>query len=239
VVDAATHKAWQGTETTGAKAYDTDTVTASAGIVPTGKVTYGFYAGGACAGSASDADTVTLTATGAVPNSSAQGPLGAGSYSFRATYSGDTNYVSSASTCEPFRVGVGTSSTATQVFDPASGAGWTATEISGATAYDTASITPSADIPPTGTITYNFFPNNACLAGTGSPAGGGALVNGVAPHSSNVGPLASGTYSFDAVYAGDANYGPSTSNCEPFAVDPAPPAASVAAITPVTVAVTG
>jgi hypothetical protein len=47
---------------------------------------------------------VTLTATGAVPNSTKEGPLAAGSYSFQAKYSGDGNYAASASSCTPFSV---------------------------------------------------------------------------------------------------------------------------------------
>jgi hypothetical protein len=47
---------------------------------------------------------VTLNADGTVPNSNTQGPLAAGSYSFRAHYSGDSNYTGSTSGCEPFAV---------------------------------------------------------------------------------------------------------------------------------------
>jgi hypothetical protein len=100
-------------------------------------------------------------------------------------------------------------------------------------------VTASDGFTATGTVTYTCFPNDGCTAGTGSPAGGGALVNGVAPNSSTVGPLSTGTYSFQAVYSGDANYGPSNSECEPFRVDPAPPPAEQAPITPVVVPVTG
>jgi len=41
---------------------------------------------------------------GLVPNSSTQSSLGAGSYSFQAAYSGDSNYLSSTGPCEYFTV---------------------------------------------------------------------------------------------------------------------------------------
>ena len=43
-------------------------------------------------------------ATGSVPNSATVGPLTAGSFSFQAAYSGDSNYLGSTSPCEPLNV---------------------------------------------------------------------------------------------------------------------------------------
>ena len=76
------------------------------GITPTGKVAYSFFDNGTCTSDANTTtDTVTLAA-GVVPNSSTQGPLGAGSYSFDAVYNGDVNYgASSPSTVPAFLVG--------------------------------------------------------------------------------------------------------------------------------------
>ncbi len=103
VFDAATNAAWTNTEVAPASAYDTATVTGS-GPTPTGTVTYTFFTNGACNGTGTSAGTVTLTSTGAVPNSNTEGPLAAGSYSFRASYSGDSNYGPSTGACEPFNV---------------------------------------------------------------------------------------------------------------------------------------
>ena len=219
VFDAATNTAWAGTETTGANAYDTATVTPSAGFTATGTITYTFFTNSGCSGTGSPAGTVTLNGDGSVPNSDTQGPLAAGSYGFQAVYSGDTNYAPSTSTCEPFQVGTGTSSTATTVFDAATNAAWAGTETTGAHVYDTATVTPSAGAPTaTGTITYTVFPNSAC-SGTGSPAGTVTLDgDGTVPNSETQGPLAAGSYSFEAVYSGDTNYAASTGTCEPFTV---------------------
>src|SRR5215472_12658635 len=106
VFDASTNKAWSGTEPTGSSAYDTATVNGSGGFTPTGSVSYTFFTNNNCSGTGASAGTVTLTATGAVPNSNTKGPLAAGSYSFQATYSGDANYAGSTSPCEPFSVGM-------------------------------------------------------------------------------------------------------------------------------------
>lgn len=104
VFDAATNAAWSGTETTGASTFDTASVTVPGPAVATGTVTYTFYANNACSGLGSAAGKVSLASTGAIPNSNTEGPLAAGSYSFQAFYSGDSNYSNSTSPCEPFTV---------------------------------------------------------------------------------------------------------------------------------------
>jgi hypothetical protein len=83
--------------------------------------------------------------------------------------------------------------------------------------FDAATVSGVPSIVPTGTVTYTFFNNGQCT-GMGNPAGGGDLVGGVPPNSSTVGPPAAGTYAFQAVYSGDANYTGSTSLCEPLTV---------------------
>jgi len=218
VFDSSTNMAWSGSETSGASAYDTATVTASGTVVATGTVSYTFYTNGDCSGAGSSAGTVTLTSTGAVPNSNTEGPLAAGSYSFNATYSGDSNYNGSTSPCEPFSVAKGSSSIATIVLASTNVAG-SRTAATGTSAYDTATVTTSDAIVATGTVTYTFFTNGVC-SGTGSSAGTVTLtVAGAVPDSNREGPpLAAGSYSFNATYSGDSNYLGSTSPCEPFSV---------------------
>jgi hypothetical protein len=220
VFDASTNAPWAGTESTGSSAYDTATVTSSDTVIATGTVTYTFFGNGSCSGGGAGAGTVTLDAAGKVPNSNTEHTLAAGSYSFQATYSGDGNYSGSTSPCEPFTVGGGTSSTATTVFDAATNAAWTGNESTGAKAYDTSSVTTSDTITATGTVTYTFFTNGGC-SGTGASAGKVTLTAaGAVPNSNTEGPLAAGSYSFQATYSGDTNYGGSTSPCEPFSVGP-------------------
>ncbi len=161
-----------------------------------------------------------MTVTGAVPNSATDGPpLAAGSYSFQAVYSGDSNYSGSTSSCEPFKVNKGSSHTATVVDDASTGAPWAGTETTGSSAFDTATVTTSDTVTATGTVSYTFFENGAC-SGTGTPAGTVILtLTGAVPDSATEGPpLAAGSYSFEALYSGDSNYSGSTSSCEPFSV---------------------
>ncbi len=109
VYDGATHTPWAGTETAGATAYGTSAVM-TVGVnslvvqVPTGTVTYTWYANGTCSGAAlGSSDTVTLSG-GTVPDSASLTPLAAGTYSLKAAYSGDTNYAASMSVCRAFTV---------------------------------------------------------------------------------------------------------------------------------------
>ena len=114
VFDAATNKAWTGLETTGAKAYDTATITGTVdGFIPTGTVSYRFFTNGTCSGDGTAAGTVDVNPDGSVPNSTTTGSLGAGTYSFQATYSGDSNYLGATGDCEPFSLGVPETQTAT------------------------------------------------------------------------------------------------------------------------------
>src|SRR6202034_800698 len=92
-----------GTEVAGASFHDTSTVVGASGAA-TGTVTYSFFADGTCAGTPVSTDAVTIAGSGAVPNSTTTGALAAGSYSFEATYGGDTTYLGGVSACEPFVV---------------------------------------------------------------------------------------------------------------------------------------
>ncbi len=104
VKDAATGDAWDGTQKVGAKAYDIAALTnAVAGLEPTGSVTYSLYASGDCSG-APTSEQVNLTSDGTVPSSATTVALAAGSYGYRATYSGDSNYERAASSCAGFEV---------------------------------------------------------------------------------------------------------------------------------------
>jgi hypothetical protein len=185
------------------------------GVVPTGTVAYTFFNHGQCTGVGDPAGGGDLVG-GVPPDSSTVGPLAAGTYSFQAAYSGDTNYTGSTSPCEPFTVTQAATKTATTLHAadgsviPVDG-----TVPLGTSVFDAATVSGVPGIVPTGTVAYTFFNHGQCT-GMGNPAGGGDLAGGVPPNSSTVGPLAAGTYAFQAVYSGDANYTGSTSLCEPF-----------------------
>ena len=208
---------------TGSSAHDTATVTTSDTVVASGTVSYTFFPNRTCAAdTGASAGTVTLDSSGNVPQSNTEGSLAAGSYSFQATYSGDSNYAGSTSACEPFSVPTGSvlaatsTKTATTVIDAATKAAWSGSETTGASAYDTATVTTSNGFTATGTVSYSFFSNGTC-AGTPSAADTVTLTAaGLVPNSHTEGPLAAGSYAFQATYSGNSSYGGSTSACEPF-----------------------
>jgi uncharacterized repeat protein (TIGR01451 family) len=210
----------------GDRVHDTSTVSGSP-FTPTGSVTYYFFTGtSACPSDgttgAASSDTVTLSG-GIVPKSTTHGPLTAGMYAYDAVYSGDGNYSGSISSCEPFTVSQGSSSTGTVVFDAKTNAAWTNTEAAPTSAYDTATVSGTPDaFTPTGTVDYTFFKNGDCGMSedsSGTPAGSVTITSsGAVPNSETENALAPGSYSFQASYGGDMNYTGSMGPCEPFTV---------------------
>ena len=198
----------------GTSVTDQAMVSGSGAGTPTGTVTFTFFTNDSCTGTGTVGTAEALTS--GVANSSSEGPLLAGSYSFQATYSGDANYLTSTGGCEPFTVSLAPSVVVTTVQQ---GGTNTTSVPAGASVTDQATVSGSGAGTPTGMVTFTSFANGTC-AGTGTPAGTGTLASGVA-NSNTVGPLTvGGSYSFQATYNGDANYLPQTGSCEPFTVVP-------------------
>ena len=229
VFDQSTNAQWSSSELVGASAYDTATVTGVTGVIPTGTVTYSLFDDANCTNSPTTTDQVTVAGDGSVPNSTPTGALGAGNYSFDAVYSGDTNYLASpASACEPFSVGLLTATTTTAVVEAGGSTPWGDTEVTGASAQDTAIIHGVAGTTPTGTVTYKFFTNTSCADTAASTDIVAVNGDGSVPPSTATAALGGGQYSFDAVYSGDSNYNASqVSSCEPFTVSPTTSSTSV------------
>src|SRR5207245_2835396 len=122
---------------------------------PTGTVTFTFFtASSACTGASVGSGTVALDASGVAHPSTSQGPLSAGSYSFRAHYNGeDPNYAATDSPCEPLTVTELTPTVATEIHD-ASHAVVTSVP-AGSTVHDKATVS-GAFGTPTGTVTFTF-----------------------------------------------------------------------------------
>jgi hypothetical protein len=137
-------------------------------------------------------------------------------------YGGDGNYGASAGSCASFTVNpLSGTQVITTVIDDTNGQtqGWTNTEQTGASAHDTAAvIAQQASIPASGTVTYNLFRNGTCTSPTASTQTVQLSSSGAVPNSTPTGPLAAGTYAFQAAYSGDANYSRAASACEPFTV---------------------
>ena len=196
---------------------DNATITAQApGLPATGTLTYEFFTTIDGTGPHTD-EVVALNLNGTVPPSALHGPLAAGAYSFIAVYSGDSNYTGSTSAVEPLSVGRGTSTSATVIVD-ANHTPITSPAPLGAIVGDTATVAGApAAFTPSGTVTYEFF---TTIDGTGPHADQTVMLNpdGSVPDSALQAPLATGAYSFIALYSGDSNYAGSTSPVEPLMV---------------------
>jgi hypothetical protein len=163
------------------------------------------------------------TLSGGSPNiatSDAYTPSAAGTFFFRAIYSGDSNYFNSQSGNNDERLVVDaalpTIATTLSAF----------TITLGQSIFDTATVTGLAGAypTPTGSVTFWYSPNASTWTQLGSKAD---LVGNTAV-SSEFTPTAPGTYYFQARYSGDANYMPVASlpTEEAFSVTKATPTLS-------------
>jgi hypothetical protein len=215
VDDSATTGAWGNTEVTGAAALDTASVSSPGS--PGATVTYSWFDNGACSGLAATAQTVTYD-SGSVPASAATTALGAGTYSYLVAYSGDANYASAAGTCQQFTVLPATAQVAGVVNDDATGLSWSGSEVTGASAQETGTVTGVAGFPPSGDVTYNFYTNGSCSSNATGSNQETLTGNGSAPADAASARLAAGSYSYQTTYSGDDNYVPRAGSCEPFVV---------------------
>ena len=104
--NAATYQPIRGNQPPNTSVDDTATVTGTP-FMPTGTVTYYFYnTATPIYGTTTPVhtQTVTLTSSGAVPNSSPTGPLTSGSDAFIAVYSGDSNNTGHVGAVQPLTV---------------------------------------------------------------------------------------------------------------------------------------
>lgn len=206
--------------------------------VPTGTVSFKFFATFDCTGNFSQQLNVPLIvgATEARANSSNTAPLAPGVYSFNASYNGDGNYPPvGPSNCEPLTVDKFTSNTATHIFTVDASGNLLVDktdsfiDLAGAASQpmrDQAVVTKvpvaAGDPTPTGTVEFTRFQFSNCTGttstetinlgtcpGTSPPAGTATACSTVF----NLGP---NTLGWKAKYNGDSNYKASTlSRCEP------------------------
>ena len=217
VDDAGTAGPWSGLEMTGASAFDTATVSGSAGAVPSGTVNYQLFDGSSCSGPVVSSQTVTVDSSATVPASSPTAALGAATYSYQASYSGDDTYAPSTAACEPFTVSPAYDSTDVVIYDAQTHGPWSGLETTGASVYEKASVNSVPGFTPTGTVTYKLLslPDATACEGTVLSTQTVSLnANGSVPRSSVYGPLAPGFYEYQTFYSGDSNHrSSSTSEC--------------------------
>lgn len=211
------HNAAEGVVTSvalGTTVHDKATVSGTSFGTPTGTVDFSFYSNNTCEGPGLAAGTGIALVAGVAHPSSSEGPLGAGSYSFQAVYSGDSNYNSSTGACEPLTVNKAPLSVTTAIHNANHDV--VTAVATGAVVHDTAAVSGQVgSFVPAGAVTFTF---GATCPGS-AIATDGSLDSGM-PRSVDTSALTTGTYAFQATVAGDDNYTGATSDCEPLsAVD--------------------
>ncbi len=188
----------------------TDSATLTGAFQAGGTVTYEYFSGGACSGTATVVGTALTVTNGVVPGSASQQFGSAGSYSWNAGYSGDSNNNGATSGCEPLTVNL----TGVTVTATLSSSAITV----GGSLTDSASLSGGTNNAG-GTVTYEYFSGGTC-SGAGTTVGTPVPVtNGVVPNSASQQFVATGSYSWNAVYSGDSNNHGAASGCEPLTVN--------------------
>jgi hypothetical protein len=203
----------------GAPFHDTATLTGTGSAAPTGTVDFTVFGPNntTCTGAPAFTSTgnAVLTAGGVTTATSPNfTPTMAGAYRVVAHYSGDANYTALTTACgaanETETVGPGTPTINTAV---------SPTPIAlGQPFHDTATLTGTGGVAPTGTVDFTVFgPGDAnCSAAPVFSSTGNAVstTGGVTTATSaNFTPTAAGDYHVVAHYSGDANYTALTSAC--------------------------
>jgi hypothetical protein len=154
-----------------------------------------------------------------VPGSTAQ-TLGAGSYSYRATYNGNGNYTTATGACEPFKVSKAQLSVTSHVHDASD-----ADKTNGSVAlysimHDQASLVGTVSGFTAPAITFTFYTSGDCTTGGSAVSNVGSDPSG-GVRSAATSALNAGSYSYKASVAGNTNYVGNDSDCEPFTVNKA------------------
>jgi Ca2+-binding RTX toxin-like protein len=214
----------------GGNVSDTATVV---GANPTGTVTFTLYGPGDATCSGTPVFTSTNVVIGGVATSGAFTPTTAGTYRWRAGYSGDANNSGASAPCNAPNESVVVGRLSPTLSTTASGPVTLGGQVS-----DTATL--SGGSSPGGTITFTLYgPDDSNCSGTpaftSTPkavSGNGNYTSG--PHT----PTAAGTYRWIASYSGDANNNATAGVCntpsENVAVAKVSPSLSTNASGPIT-----
>ncbi len=219
VIKDATNTAITNPVAIGTTVHDTATVNGTPNaFTPTGTVTYEFFT--TIDGTGSHVDQMVTLSGGVVPNSNPHGPLGAGSYSFIAIYSGDGNYTGSTSAVEPLTVNKASPNLITTP-------GPTITLSPPNTPHMNDAAALSNGFNPGGTITFTLTAPASLGGGivytdivtigvnSGAVTGNGTYLT--ASMGNNPGgyvPIAPGVYQWAASYSGDVNNNPASDQGE-------------------------
>jgi hypothetical protein len=192
----------------GGSAFDASMLTGTTSTAG-GSVQYEYFPGSACTGTATPVGSAVAVTDGVVPNSVSQQFGSAGSYSWNAVYSGDSNNNGATSECELLTVSDVVTTTLSSSAITAGGYVTDSAALSG--------VTSSAG----GTVTYYYFSGGSCSGSAtqvGSPV---TVTNGAVPNSAPQQFNIAGPYSWNAVYSGDIINAGATSQCELLTANPA------------------
>ena len=196
--------------TVGQTAHDTSTLTGAGPSTGTATVAYSYYTNNTCSTGAVAVNTVTVPASGIVPNSNAPTFNSAGTYYWQAVYSGDANNNAASSPCT---AGNNEQLTVTKASPTIATALSAASITAGQTAYDTSTLSGAGTSTGAATVTYSYYTNNTCSTGAVAVNTVTVPVSGIVPNSNAPTFNSAGTYYWQAVYSGDANNNGASSPC--------------------------
>ena len=152
----------------GVVTHDTAVLGGTVGSFPLGgasdpaTVTYEFFNGTTCPTGVHTDESVAVAADGSVPASTPK-TLGAGSYSYLAVYSGNSNYGAKTGACEPFTISPKQLTVTTQVHDAGHVDVTSKTVQLGATVHDLSVVTGAVNgFTPTGAVTFVLYSGSNC-----------------------------------------------------------------------------
>ena len=193
-------------------------------LSPNGTVKYAVYSNNGCTTEYSSAGTMTV-ANAVVPDSDSVTFTAAGTYYWRATYSGDGNHQPASSSCTAITVNKKTPTMTTSASGPVT--------VGSGTITDTATLSGGYNMG--GSVSFSVFaPGDTICATPLAPPPTSATVIGDDDYTSGAfTPAAAGTYRWIASYSGDANNNAVSGNCDvanASIVDKATPAMSTSAL---------
>jgi hypothetical protein len=199
--------------TTGTTVHPRSSVAGDAGT-PTGTATARLYSGSGCSGSVLATSSATSLSSGVVDFTGFTQTPSAGSYSFKATYNGDSRY-GTASACRNLTVGKATPTVTLTIHNSAH---QSVTSVSaGTTVHPSVSVSGSQGTP-TGSVRVHFFSGGSC-GSQSSVSDWLSLGLGTRDFTSfTQTPATATTYSYLADYGGDATYETRETGCKQLTV---------------------
>jgi alpha-tubulin suppressor-like RCC1 family protein len=197
----------------GGQGHDTATLSGPSAGNALGTVTYTLYSDSACTQVVSGAGGQVTVTSGTVPNSADFTFANAGTFYWRATYSGDLLHEPSVAPCADPAEGVTvTAPPAPQPTTLTTRAVPQSMRV-GAQGHDTATLTGSNAGSAGGTVTYMLYSDASCTQAVLGAGGQVTVAGGSVPDSADFTFASAGTFYWQASYSGDALNQPSATLC--------------------------